>query len=118
MDACNATLSTLRHEADSLIAADGFDKASRDVVCYADVRYVGQNTALTLPIPNPPIDTGILAAIAEDFKRCSLFGLFLRCSLPVPTRFQHQPYRIAGVADISHLAIHPFIDPQKIWTQA
>lgn len=76
MDACNATLSTLRQEADSLIAADGFDKASRDVVCYADVRYVGQNTALTLPIPNPPIDTGILAAIAEDFadEHLATFG--------------------------------------------
>jgi len=69
LDACNATLAALCQEADDLVTADGFVEASRYVTCYADIRYVGQNTALTLPIPNPPLDEEGLTAIAEDFSR-------------------------------------------------
>ena len=59
-------------EADGLVAADGYAGAARNVTCYADMRYVGQNTALTLPIPNPPLDAGSLAAIEEDFASAHL----------------------------------------------
>ena len=72
LDQCNAALSALREEADGLVADDGYNADARNVTCYADMRYVGQNTALTLPIPNPPLDADSLAAIAEDFASAHL----------------------------------------------
>ena len=72
LEKCNTALTALREEADGLVAADGYAGAARNVTCYADMRYVGQNTALTLPIPNPPLDAGSLAAIEEDFASAHL----------------------------------------------
>lgn len=66
---CNEALTSLRNEADELIAADGYASDARSVNCFADLRYVGQNTALTLPIPNPPLDAAKLAEIEEAFAR-------------------------------------------------
>lgn len=65
--ACNAALASLQKEAEDLVAGDGFGPDSRRLTCYADLRYVGQNTALTLPIPTPPLDAAALAEIAESF---------------------------------------------------
>ena len=64
---CNAVLSSLYQEADSLLATDGYEMNKRQVNCFADMRYIGQNTALTLPIPNPPIDNLKLGEIKDTF---------------------------------------------------
>ncbi len=72
LEQCNTALTALREEADGLVAADGYDAAARNLTCYADMRYVGQNTALTLPIPDPPLDAASLAAIEEDFASAHL----------------------------------------------
>ena len=64
---CNAALDALRTEAEELVAGDGYGPDARRVSCFADMRYVGQNTALTLPIPDPPLDAAKLGAIEESF---------------------------------------------------
>tara|TARA_B100000676_G_C18087399_1_gene856240 strand:- start:1609 stop:3696 length:2088 start_codon:yes stop_codon:yes gene_type:complete len=69
---CNMTLSTLLAEAEALVARDGYAPNTRKVTCFADMRYVGQNTALTLPIPNPPYDTEKLTEIEETFAKAHL----------------------------------------------
>ena len=67
LDACNAAFERLRAEADSLVAADGYGTEARRLVYSADVKYVGQNTALALPIADLPIGESDLAALAEAF---------------------------------------------------
>jgi N-methylhydantoinase A len=76
MEHCNKVLASLWDEADGLIAADGYEPNYRNVKCFADLRYVGQNTALTLPIPNPPLNAAKLAEIEETFAQAheSTFG--------------------------------------------
>jgi N-methylhydantoinase A len=69
LEHCNTVLAGLWDEADGLIAADGYEPDSRNVRCFADLRYVGQNTALTLPIPNPPLNAAKLAEIEENFAQ-------------------------------------------------
>ncbi|MBG04278.1 MAG: hypothetical protein CMM59_09405 [Rhodospirillaceae bacterium] len=72
LDTCNATLSALRTEAEGLVANDGYAPDARRVSCFADMRYVGQNTALTLPIPDPPYDAATLSEIEETFAKAHL----------------------------------------------
>ena len=69
LEHCNTVLAGLWDEADGLIAADSYEPDSRNVKCFADLRYVGQNTALTLPIPNPPLNAAKLAEIEETFAQ-------------------------------------------------
>ena len=72
LDTCNATLLALRTEAEELVANDGYALGARRVCCFADMRYVGQNTALTLPIPDPPYDAATLSEIEETFAKAHL----------------------------------------------
>jgi N-methylhydantoinase A len=76
LEHCNTVLASLWDEADGLIAADGYEPNYRNVKCFADLRYVGQNTALTLPIPNPPLNATKLMEIEETFAQAheSTFG--------------------------------------------
>jgi N-methylhydantoinase A len=67
LEKCNALLTALQEEADGLVAGDGYAPEARRVTCSADLRYVGQNTALTLEIPVPPLDAAKLAQISESF---------------------------------------------------
>ena len=72
LESCNMALSTLRAEAEGLVSNDGYAPDARKVTCFADMRYVGQNTALTLPIPNPPYDEAKLSEIEETFAKAHL----------------------------------------------
>ena len=72
LENCNTALSKLRAEAEALVANDGYAPNARKVTCFADMRYVGQNTALTLPIPNPPYDAAELSKIEESFAKAHL----------------------------------------------
>ncbi len=67
LDACNATFLALRDEADHLVAADGYAPDARRLACSAELKYVGQNTALALPVPDLPLTSDRLAALAESF---------------------------------------------------
>ncbi len=67
LGACNAAFTALQREADSLVASDGYAAESRRLTFSAELKYVGQNTALPLPVPHLPLTTDDLAALAESF---------------------------------------------------
>ena len=67
LDACNAAFAALTEEAEALVAADGYAPDQRRLTCSAELKYVGQNTALPLPVPALPLDAAGLAALAEAF---------------------------------------------------
>ncbi len=67
LDACNKTFATLIDEANTLIAADGYAEQARQITCSAELKYVGQNTALALSVPHLPLTLDSLAALAESF---------------------------------------------------
>ena len=67
LDACNVTFAALASEAEALVANDGYAPDARRVTCSAELKYVGQNTALPLSVPALPLDTAGLAGLAEAF---------------------------------------------------
>ena len=67
LDVCNAAFDALRAEADGLVVADGYGDDVRRLTYTAEVKYVAQNTALSLPIATLPIGRGDLQALAEAF---------------------------------------------------
>ncbi len=67
LDACNAAFAALAAEAEALVETDGYAPDARRLACSAELKYVGQNTALALPVPNLPLDADHLAALAESF---------------------------------------------------
>jgi len=64
---CNEAFAALEREAATLVEADGYDAAARRITASAEVKYIGQNTALALPIPAPPLSPDGLAGLAEAF---------------------------------------------------
>jgi N-methylhydantoinase A len=66
--ALNETLAGLRDEATDLLAADGYDAARQELIVSAEVKYIGQNTALAVPVPSLPVSKDALAAIGESFS--------------------------------------------------
>lgn len=67
LEACNRVFADLQKEAADLVGADGYGPAARTVACSAEMKYVGQNTALPLPVPDLPLDPDRLRALAERF---------------------------------------------------
>ena len=65
--ACNKAFEALREEAEGLVAADGYSPAARRLACSAEIKYIGQNAALPLPVEDLPIGPGDLASLAEAF---------------------------------------------------
>ena len=64
---CNAAFAALTDEAEGLVATDGYAPSQRRIACSAELKYVGQNTALPLPVPALPLDASGLADLAEAF---------------------------------------------------
>ena len=69
LELANRALEALRGEADSLLERDGYPPLARRLSCFADVRYVGQNTTLNLQVPEPPLDHSKLGDLAERFAQ-------------------------------------------------
>ena len=67
LDACNRTLTALREEAETLVAADGYGSEARRFTCSAEIKYIAQNAALPLSIENLPLGPQDLEALAEAF---------------------------------------------------
>jgi N-methylhydantoinase A len=63
----NGTFAALRDEATELLAADGYDAARQELIVSAEVKYIGQNTALVVPIKALPVSRDDLAEISESF---------------------------------------------------
>jgi len=68
LDHLNATFGALRDEATDLLTADGYDAARQEVTISAEVKYIGQNTALAIPIQGLLVTRGDLADISERFS--------------------------------------------------
>ena len=65
--ACNGAFRALAEEAEALVTQDGYAPDARRITCSAEVKYVGQNTALPLPVPRLPLSTAGLTDLAEAF---------------------------------------------------
>jgi len=67
LDHLNATFATLRDEATDLLTADGYGAARQELIVSAEVKYIGQNMALAIPIDTLPVTQADLADIGERF---------------------------------------------------
>jgi N-methylhydantoinase A len=67
LDHLNATFGALRDEATELLTSDGYDATRQALIVSAEVKYIGQNTALVVPIDALPVTQDDLADIAERF---------------------------------------------------
>ena len=77
LDELNARLEAMQGEAKTVLRNEGYDDAHQEVASYADVQYVGQNTALTIPVPSTgsgeapvlPVTRDTLSTLGEEFAR-------------------------------------------------
>ena len=69
LDEVNDRLDGLDVQAQGILSSEGFRDDGREISAYADVQYVGQNTALTVPIPGRPVTRDVLAALGQEFAR-------------------------------------------------
>ena len=69
LEELNGRLQTLHDQARTTLQAEGFDGAHQEIAAYADVQYVGQNTAITTPVPQWPVTRDGLADVGEEFAR-------------------------------------------------
>jgi N-methylhydantoinase A len=67
LDGCATVIDALRAEANELLAANGYAPSARQIVCSAEIKYIGQNTALSIPVGAPPLKEADIAALAEAF---------------------------------------------------
>ena len=67
-EALNGVLEPMIDEAHRLLASEGFAKpASREIEIVADMKYFGQGSTLSVPVPRPPRTRADLAALATAF---------------------------------------------------
>ncbi len=69
LEELNDQLGSMQKEARHNLDSEGFDEGRQQLSFFADVQYVGQNTALTIPVPQWPVNGDALAALAEDFAQ-------------------------------------------------
>lgn len=67
VDHINTEFSAIAQEAVKLLAADGYEPSAQTLVHAIEIKYVGQNAALSVPIAQLPIDNAALEQLAEDF---------------------------------------------------
>jgi len=68
LDDLNKTFGALRDEAADLLTSDGYPRDRQELTYTVDVKYVGQNTALPIPVSGLPITRDDLAEISERFS--------------------------------------------------
>ena len=70
LEELNAALQGLTDEATKLLEADGFKGPGRQTIALsAEVKYVGQNSSLTVPFKGPKLDAADLADFSERFAQ-------------------------------------------------
>jgi N-methylhydantoinase A len=69
LDAVNARLDQMTREARATLAAEGYDGDAVHLTVQADLRYVGQGSELTVPVPTVPLDAAAAVALEEAFAR-------------------------------------------------
>ena len=65
----NQTVRVLLKEASSTLEQEGFDSAHRSVQLSADIRYAGQDYALTIPMRSDCLSTQFLNSLVEEFHQ-------------------------------------------------
>lgn len=60
-------LGALEDQGYTVLAGEGYSGPAARVSHYADVRYLGQSSELTVPLRSAAIDDGVLAQLAQDF---------------------------------------------------
>jgi len=66
--AVQAAIEALREQGLAVLESEGYPAGSVDIVASADLRYLGQSSELTVPIPGAFDEPGIVAALARDFN--------------------------------------------------
>jgi N-methylhydantoinase A len=76
LDAINTEFSTLQAEAEGLLRADGYDSSAQALSFAVEMKYLGQNAALLVPVTSLPIDHGMVEGMAEEFaqRHLATFG--------------------------------------------
>ena len=69
LDELNARLEAMREQAWAILHSEGFDYNRQAIDMYADVQYVGQNTALSVIVPALPVTPEMLSDLGEEFAR-------------------------------------------------
>ena len=67
LDEMNASLNNLNQQAETALGSEGFDSQHRNITAYADIQYVGQNSALTVLLEEGPISPEMLVPLRERF---------------------------------------------------
>ena len=68
LDNLNAAFEALQREATDLLSADGYPSSRQDVTYSVDVKYIGQNAALSVAVNRLPIGADDLTALSEVFS--------------------------------------------------
>jgi N-methylhydantoinase A len=68
IDRLNAVAAELAREATATLAQEGFGARHRTIALLADLRYVGQDHALTVPLPRARLDREALPSLYEAFQ--------------------------------------------------
>mgnify|MGYP001179530211 CR=1 FL=1 len=63
-----AAIDELREQGFAVLESEGYPATSVDVIASADLRYLGQSSELTVPIPGAFDEPGTIAALARDFN--------------------------------------------------
>ena len=67
LDDLNAAFAALEDEARTQLGDDGYAPAAQDIAVSAEVKYIGQNAPLAIPIDRHPVDRADLSALSEAF---------------------------------------------------
>ena len=67
LEEMNARLERMQAQVRGNLRSEGYDDGHQDIGVHADVQYVGQNTALTVPLRASPVTRDTLSALGEDF---------------------------------------------------
>ncbi|ETW95697.1 MAG: hypothetical protein ETSY1_29560 [Candidatus Entotheonella factor] len=65
-------LDRLRQQAQTQLQSDGYTEAHTHLTAFADMRYGGQNSELTIPLPSATLTPPAVAQLCEDFARAHL----------------------------------------------
>ena len=65
----NASLNSLHQQAENALGSEGFDTQHQNITAYADIQYVGQNSALTVPLEEGAISAEMLGPLREEFEK-------------------------------------------------
>ncbi len=113
-DSVHGVIDKLMDDAAGMLEREGYDAAHRSIALSADTRYVGQDFALTIPLPGRKLDPAMMARFVEEFhqEHAKTYGYDSR----------HEDVQIValrcvarGLTDTPRVPEQLKIDPLKGW---